>query len=672
MIKPIHLLLLALALLLSACATVETPGPQVSVDTTAARAAYASGDYALAAKRYLQLAATSTSPDRETLQLQAADALIKAQDLARASQLIATASQATRLPLLQERARLLSARIALAQRQADNALSLLAHPPIQSAPATMQAEYHGLRADAYALLGNHLETARALIARENYLSDPATIEANQHQIWQALSMMSLRALQQLRTAPPPDVLSGWMALVAIAKTYQLNPAQLKAHIADWRQRYPHHPVLAKILNGLLLRRQEEVAYPSHIALLLPLTGKFAQAADAIRDGFIAAYYSRHPGPAVTVRIYNTGDNPADILNIYQRAVRDGAGFIIGPLDKDAVNVLAQQARLPVPTLALNYSADYHSYPEGLYQFSLSPEDEAQQTAERTWLDGHVNGAALVPDTPWGTRIYQAFKARWEQLGGHVVSMQTYNPQRNDFSAPIRRLLSIDASRQRHRILEYLLHRKIKFFARRRQDIDFIFIAAQPRQGRLIRPQLKFYHAGTLPVYATSLIFDGTINPEMDRDMDGVRFGDMPWVLGEDSTQHSIHSQLAPYITPAGNSLPRLYAFGIDAFSVIPALSPLQRYPYERYDGETGSLSLDANHRLRRQLSWVIFRSGRPVPLDAPIAPPLTPPVNSSNTPGVTGDSSASAPGRTPASPAAKPSIIAPITTPMIAPAGQNP
>ncbi len=615
MIKPIHLLLLAMALLLSACATVEKPAPTVSADTTAAQQAYASGDYTLAAERYLQLAKQASEPEASMLRLDAADALIKAQDFQRAQQIIAAASQTTQQPALLERARLLSARIALAQRQADNALSLLATAPAQEAPAAVQAEYHGLRAEAYRLLGNHLETARELVARETYLHQPDIIEDNQHQIWQALSMLTVRSLQQLRTAPPPDVLSGWMELVELAKTYQLNPAQLKIHINEWRQRYPNHPVLQKILDGLLQRRQEEVAYPSHIALLLPLSGKFAQAADAIRDGFIAAYYSRHPDAAINVRIYDTGDNPSDILNVYQHAVRDGAAFIVGPLDKEAVNVLAQQPELPVPTLALNYSADFPSYPAGFYQFSLSPEDEAQQVAERTWLDGHVNGAALVPNTAWGDRLYQAFKTRWEQLGGHVVSYQTYNPNQNDFSAPIRRLLGIDASRQRHRRLEYLLKRDIKFTARRRQDIDFIFVAAQPRQGRLIPPQLKFYHAGDLPVYATSHIYDGHINPEMDRDMDGVRFGDMPWVLTEDNIHRGIHVQVEPYITPAGHSLPRLYAFGVDAFSVIAALTPLERYPYERYDGETGSLSLDANHRLRRQLTWVKFRSGRTVLLD---------------------------------------------------------
>ncbi len=604
-----------LMLLLAACAGVKPTAPSLDQQIASAQQAYENGEFAMAARSYLQLAQQAQPPQRQDLQLRAADALIRAQDLTQAQRVIAQVPPTTDDPVLLLRVRLLSTRIALAQRHGEAALKVLGAAPPEQAKSELKAEYHGLRADAFALQGNHLETARELVQRERFLSDPQTIESNQQQIWQALAMLTPRALQQLRTSPPPDVLSGWMALVQIAKTYQLQPQQLKAHLAQWRTEYPDHPVLKKILDALLGRRREEVAYPDHIALLLPFSGKFAESADALRDGFLAAYYTHHPSDDQVIRIYDVGNNPADVLNVYHQAVQDGAQFIVGPLDKDAVNVLAHQDKLPVPTLALNYSEDLNHYPPNLYQFSLSPEDEAHQVAERTWLDGYVNGATLTPVGSWGQRIYEAFAERWQQLGGHIVSNESYNPSESDFSAPIRRLLAIDQSRQRHRRLEILLKRNIKFTPRRRQDIDFIFIAAHPREGRLIRPQLRFYHASGVPVYATSAVYSGTINQEMDRDMDGIIFGDMPWVLTQDSSHRGIHAQVERYITPAGHKQQRIYALGIDAFNVIAALNPLSRYPYERFDGETGSLSVDANHRLRRQLTWVRFRSGRPVLLD---------------------------------------------------------
>ena len=74
----------------------------------------------------------------------------------------------------------------------------------------------------------------------------------------------------------------------------------------------------------------------------------------------------------------------------------------------------------------------------------------------------------------------------------------------------------------------------------------------------------------------------------------------------------MRSELDSQISDAGNALQRLYALGLDAFNIIGALNTLRTYPYERFDGETGSLSLDNQLRIRRQLTWVKFRSGRPV------------------------------------------------------------
>ena len=92
----------------------------------------------------------------------------------------------------------------------------------------------------------------------------------------------------------------------------------------------------------------------------------------------------------------------------------------------------------------------------MFQFGLSPDEEAQQVAERTWLDGHVNAAVLVPIGPWGERVSMAFKTRWEEIGGRVIEQQPYNAARNDYSDPIRMLLNIDDSRRRYRSIANLV------------------------------------------------------------------------------------------------------------------------------------------------------------------------------------------------------------------------
>ncbi len=615
MSMPIKLILLTLiSFVLASCAG----GPQpIKLNPDEAELLFARGEYQKAGLLFQDMAKPLRPHKRTPLLLRAAAAEASANNLPNARRILqnlsidpADAHQQLLLTLTQ-------AHMALAQRRTDEVLSLLNTPPAAGTNPFYFADYYDLRADAFSASGNRIETARELIKRERYLKDAELIRANQQDIWQALAMLTEQALMQLRTEPPPSVLSGWMDLIRIAKTYQLRPDLLRQAVLQWQQAYPRHPADPRIIKSLLNRQQQDVALPKHIALLLPFSSKFGKAAEAIRDGFLAAYYNRHMKNVQSIRIYDVssenGDSPADVLSIYQQAIHDGADFIVGPLDKAAIARIAGQP-LPVPTLALNYIRQ-DSVPANLYQFGLSPEEEARQVAERTWLDGYVNAVTLMPTGPWGDRVVQAFAQRWTEIGGQIVSQETYNPADKDFSRPIRRLLNIDDSRRRYRSLSNLLNRKLKYTPRRRQDIDFVFMAAYPRQARQIRPQLKFYHASRVPVYATSHVFTGNLNPARDRDMDGLMFGDMPWVLADSRHPRSLRNKIEKDISRAGHSLQRLYALGIDAYNIISALNTLKKYSYERFDGETGSLSLDLKQQIHRQLTWVKFVKGRPVPIE---------------------------------------------------------
>ncbi len=606
--------LILLTLLLASCAT-PPGGVSKGEGETEAEYLYNSRQYVEAAAAFREQASNAAGTEQIVLLSRAAIAHVRAAQLQQAITLLNSLEINERDKRQTDAYRLAQAHIALAERNADEVLSLLEDPLAPDSPDIFKAEYHELRGTAYSMQGDRIAAAEEYMLQGNYLKNEADILQSQKNIWQSLSMLSERSLQQLQPARAPDILSGWMELVRISKKYQLNPALLRAAVDNWRRRYSDHPVLASILDGLRNRKQEDVRLPERIALILPLSGRFANAAEAIRDGLLAAYYTNKKTGNISVRIYDSMGTAEDASDAYEQAVNDGAQFIIGPLGKKAIQTLAEQSELPVPTLALNYINSEDTLPAQLYQFGLSPEEEAIQVAERTWLDGHVNAAVLTPIGPWGDRVYHAFKQRWEEIGGKVVEQQAYNASKNDYSAPIQRLLNIDDSKRRYRRLRYILKERIKFTSYRRQDIDFIFIAGYPRQARQIRPQLKFFHASNVPVYATSHIYTGNLNPERDRDMDGIRFGDMPWVLSETTSLRGLRNQIENQISRAGIKHQRLYAMGVDAFNIIAALNTLKAYPYERYQGETGSLSLDEKQRIHRQLTWVYFRSGRPVLLE---------------------------------------------------------
>ena len=49
--------------------------------------------------------------------------------------------------------------------------------------------------------------------------------------------------------------------------------------------------------------------------------------------------------------------------------------------------------------------------------------------------------------------------------------------------------------------------------------------------------------------------------------------------------------------------------GIDSLNLLPHLLRLSSSPEEMFDGKTGSLYLDAEHRIHRQLIWAQFGRG---------------------------------------------------------------
>ncbi|MGD9000886.1 MAG: penicillin-binding protein activator, partial [Granulosicoccaceae bacterium] len=267
-------------------------------------------------------------------------------------------------------------------------------------------------------------------------------------------------------------------------------------------------------------------------------------------------------------------------------------------------------QFPVPVLALNDIPGYDT-PTNLYLFALSPEDEARQVAEHIWLNGHSRGVALYPQGAWGKRLFDAFQQRWQQLGGELIDGVAYDSTGKDFASPVRTLLAIDESHQRHRRIENTMVQKLKFEMRRRQDIDFVFFAANPTHARQLRPQFDFYNAAGLPLYTTSHVYTGKPDRRADRDMNGVVFGDMPWTLKADTP---LRERVQNLWADQRQAFTRLFAFGIDAYRLLPQLQRLAQYPFTRLAGATGSLRIDETARVRRGLSWAEFRAGTPRPV----------------------------------------------------------
>ncbi|MCC7410226.1 MAG: penicillin-binding protein activator [Gammaproteobacteria bacterium] len=597
---------------------------EIAVDAHA-QALLAAGDYAAAATAYSELAAHSESNvDALRFRLGAADAWLRAGDATAAGTALDGARVAKDTPAdLRAWRMLLDAGLALGKGQNQRALELVTGIHAKSLPAEQRNALILTRARALAANDDHLAAARNRAELAPALADASARADNEHALWGELNRTDPAVLAR-EVLSPGDGWSGWVELALGARRSLYDSAAFQGVLAQWTSRYPGHPALTRIVPELLEAATALDVAPTRVAMLLPLVGQYAGAGTAVRDGFLAAWYADAGNPRrPPVSIYDAA--LTNITDSYDRARADGADLIVGPLEKAALERLVREREIDVTLLALNQLDQPPATSEGaalrLYEFGLSPEDEARQAAERAWFDGRVRALAIAPQGDWGTRVTQAFASRWQELGGELLETVRYSSDTRDFATPSEALLNIDASKERAAALERLLQRRVHLEPRRRQDADLVFMAAFPVQARQIRPQLEYFNAGDLPVYATSHVFTGSVDLERDRDLNGIVFGDMPWLVDSRARDVALYSAIQRDWPDAARAWPRLYALGIDAYRLLPQLGRLRVQHNRRFTGQTGMLSMDARGRVQRQLTWVRFEDGAPRLVDPVLAGP---------------------------------------------------
>ncbi|MEQ8407113.1 MAG: penicillin-binding protein activator [Gammaproteobacteria bacterium] len=554
----------------------------------------------------LARASDSTGAQAIDLRLEAIETLLDDENLERA-QLVADSldNVSTADSTLQLRLTLVQARVALVTNQAAEAVELLTEIPqsiVRNHPDS-QVEYFLLLGASEAAAENYPAATDAYVEAAA-LADASNQQLVHDQIWQTLQLLDDDALRLYASAAQNYALRGWIELTRVYRGDQFSVRNQLDAIQQWQRTWTQHAAAAILPTPL---RELELMWenrPRHIALILPLQ---QPAGAAIQEGFLSAYYralsTTRDVPRLSV--YDSS-NETRIRSLYNEAVGNGADIIIGPLNKSMVNELQQRARLPVPTLALNYADNPGPGPANLFQYGLAPEDEIQQAANLAWSAGYRNVAVMTPDGSDYLRLQDTFARMWDGLGGQVVSRTNFGAD-TDYADVVKRLMAIDSSESRaSRLRDILPRSSIDFTPRRRGDIDFIFLIANPRQGRQIKPTLAFYYAENLPVISMPSINDGQRNQSANQDLDGIVFTDAPWVLDQNS---ALKTEVEASLRPTQGPLQRLRAMGIDAFMLHGRLQQMAAQDAESLNGTTGTLTMSDNRQIHRRLRFARFENG---------------------------------------------------------------
>ncbi|MBF7730340.1 penicillin-binding protein activator [Pseudomonas sp. N040] len=559
-------------------------------------------------EQILEQAADSDPEEANPLRLSAADLAYQQKDFNRASSILLQVPLQTLPPAEQIYALTLQAELELQRKKPKSALNSLDHPSFQylaQLPVEQQIRSAMVRANALQADNQNLAAARERVFIAPLLSGQAA-SGNHERIWVLVSSLPD---DQLAAGSDAD-LNGWLELVRISRG-SISLEQQQAAIDSWRSKNPQHPAAKQLPQPLTEIEALAAQTVTKVGLLLPQEGQLATVAEALRNGFMAAYYQAlASGAAAPEIIFYDSSRLTSMDEFYRQAQQDGIQLVVGPLEKPLVRQLNAQANLPITTLALNYSDTAEPGPAQLFQFGLSAEDEAREVARRAWADGMRRAVALVPRGEWGDRTLAAFQQAWLAQGGTLIAAE-HVEQPVELAQQIASLFQLRDSEARAKRLQSLLGEEVASQPARRQDIDFIFLAATPQQAQQIKPTLAFQYAGDVPVYATSHLLSGTITQPQPADLNGIRFCETPWLL---NSAAPLQQQVIGQWPQAAGSMGRLFAMGSDAYLLTSRLNQLKSLPESNAQGLSGLLSLSQTQRVVRQLQWAEFRDGLVQPL----------------------------------------------------------
>lgn len=588
---------LLISLALSGCVTAPAPRTQAELAAEQDASALANqGKFDQAAQAYLTLAQTSPS-HADYYHLLAAEAYRQEGHLNQAAPFLGTirrqrltGDQPVRLDLLQ-------AELALSQHNAPRALQLTTQADV-AVPATLKLRQLELRAAAQLETGDYWGSAHSRVEMDSQLGGLDQSQ-NRKQILAALTQLGAEPLKNRSAAlQQGDIMLPWV-----------NEALNQLGVAVARPQPTLDQQVGTMIPGQEANVREGYKMPGRVALLIPGTGSFAGAGAAIREGFFAAFAdaARNHAPRPQVKVYDSGGTAAGAVKAYQQAVADGANLVVGPLTRGEVSALFGLPQLPVQLLALNHPDDKSLPASGVAEFGLLPETEGAQAADHMIERGLHSAYVIVASEDFGQRAANAFKAEFESRGGTIAGMVKVSGI--NYASVIAGLNAGNAG----------------------ADAG-VFISMRPQQARLLVPQLRLARI-TLPIFGTSHIYGGSDDANANRDLDGVEFCDAPWLFDAQPGLPN-HADIATQLPSARGASARLFAFGMDAWNLVPYIDWLREHAGSYLPGASGQLTADQFGRVRRVLVWARFEDGLAHPLGGSLqmdnAPMQAPPVSDDN------------------------------------------
>ena len=480
-----------------------------------------------------------------------------------------------------------SSALQLSQNRPESAIITLNAIDPRSLSETQRADVLRIKASAYRQLGMIIAALRFDAERLRYL------EADQ------LNAETRRILGELEQLPDRillDLSIGTDLLAGLAHALQLKTTSTTDEdaISQWLRKYRAHPLLNARLTDYEFLTEAALPDDFKVTVLLPLSGDWANAGRAIRDGILFEYQERQTTVGVALTVIDSESlTPEQLIATGQSTDTE---FVIGPLQKDKIAILLEsQPRMPV--LLLNrIQTNALPLKSPTYSLSLAVEDDAESTINQ--IAREVDQARVVvfhSDSPLGVRSAQAIRQQLTVVGGSHAGQFILDDKKPETA--ITQAFGVTDSENRRRELSKTLALRLEHTPRIRQDMSAVVVHTDPKKAQRIRPLLDFYYLDQTPVYLIGAYRDDL--PDIVEDLKNTRVMVTPWDLGTPAKQALASRPLARGVFGS------LVGVGIDAMSMAVQLGFGGSTSIQ---GETGFLTLGADSMIHRQLSTIHISS----------------------------------------------------------------
>lgn len=412
-------------------------------------------------------------------------------------------------------------------------------------------------------------------------------------------------------------LGPWLDLAATARSHLLDDEQLSPALIAWERRHPRAGYPADEALAWIAAWRQIQPLPKRIAIILPgPDSALARPARAVRDGLMTAWLSQPTERRPELLFFYTDDRPGSVIEAWFSAREGRADRVIGPLERDQVDELLGLADGSLPVLLLNHPSDRDSlirFPGLASAYALTPEDEAELAAALALVRGHRRALVLRQNSDWGHRVADRFATSFRLGGGRIVRDSSYPLGQVDHSLLLEVVLGLDRSRERGANLQRLIGQPLESEPARRTDADMIFLASRAEDARALRPQLRFFGAGDVPILATSHVLAGPPDPRRDQDLDGVVLPLSPWFMVDGEAARLRRQAEQRYRDLDNPALSRLFALGADALNLSGWLVLMRQDPDLYLPGLTGRLRVAEHGLIDRDLPFVRIVDGQARP-----------------------------------------------------------